>query len=763
MAYSELIKNFEKIRDYMRQFYVYGFRSRSEYTGKSARTYDDERRRVESWLGDYVGFRRDDSGKAVFLSVDSRRIPGNPLYEAFKAKTFTDRSVFLHFTLLDLLSDGVFRSVTEIQEALTDRYLTKLDAADGQEIWEPDRSTIRNKLNEYAELGILEREKDGRSYRYGRKDDSMDLSPLAEAIAFFAGSETLGVVGSYLQDRFFAGSDTLRFKHHYILYALDSEVLADLFMAMDEERDVALEVVGRKNFISRHTVYPMRIVISTQTGRQYVLGRQVKSGRFDMYRLDNIRHVIPLGPSAAAGKTEEAYQRFAKHMWGVALGRGRRNIIHIEFTVRVDEDEGYIAERLAREARVGSVLQTGPYSWKYSADVYDVDEMIPWMRTFIGRIEGIVCDDKTFANRFYKDVEAMAKAYDEEPGPGPRGVEEAVGTDSGRQPGASPAPKAETAFLPLFHEVYGRYYRIAEKILEEAARKGGITKARVNAIAGEEGFAESVLTLPGAMTEDWHLLLEGVDGKTLTSILDNEEDPSNLRLPLTLLEKRWIKAVLLDPKAALFPDESFDPDGLWPDVRPLFDPAKIVRFDQYGDGDPYDDPHYRDVFRKVMTAIREDRMIEVRFTSGKNKVRTWRCAPKKMEYSAKDDKFRVLVIKEGYDDISPVNIARVEDVRVEGPISEEMLGFPETPKKEARLLLTDDRNALDRAMLHFSHLQKETRQIDDRHFEVTLYYDAEDATEIVIRILSFGPMLQVLGDGSLRREVEARILRQMDI
>ena len=247
------------------------------------------------------------------------------------------------------------------------------------------------------------------------------------------------------------------------------------------------------------------------------------------------------------------------------------------------------------------------------------------------------------------------------------------------------------------------------------------------------------------------------------SILGNEEDPSNLRLPLTLLEKRWIKAVLLDPKAALFPDESFDPDGLWPDVRPLFDPAKIVRFDQYGDGDPYDDPHYRDVFRKVMTAIREDRMIEVRFTSGKNKVRTWRCAPRKMEYSAKDDKFRVLVIKEGYDDISPVNIARVEDVRVEGPIPEEMLGFPETPKKEARLLLTDERNALDRAMLHFSHLQKETRQIDDRHFEVTLYYDAEDATEIVIRILSFGPMLRVLGDESLRREVEARILRQMDI
>ena len=40
MAYSELIKNFEKVRDYMREFYVYGFKRREEYDAKSARSYD---------------------------------------------------------------------------------------------------------------------------------------------------------------------------------------------------------------------------------------------------------------------------------------------------------------------------------------------------------------------------------------------------------------------------------------------------------------------------------------------------------------------------------------------------------------------------------------------------------------------------------------------------------------------------------------------------------------------------------------------------
>ena len=50
MAYSELIKNFEKVRSYMRDFYVYGFKGRDEFDSKSARIYDDEYRRVKAWL-----------------------------------------------------------------------------------------------------------------------------------------------------------------------------------------------------------------------------------------------------------------------------------------------------------------------------------------------------------------------------------------------------------------------------------------------------------------------------------------------------------------------------------------------------------------------------------------------------------------------------------------------------------------------------------------------------------------------------------------
>ena len=106
MAYSELVKSFERIRNYMREFYVYGFKSRDEYGMKSTRSYDNERRRIESWLGDYMSFRQESSGKNVFLSLDSRRVQRNPLYKAFKAKSFTDKDITLHFYILDILADG---------------------------------------------------------------------------------------------------------------------------------------------------------------------------------------------------------------------------------------------------------------------------------------------------------------------------------------------------------------------------------------------------------------------------------------------------------------------------------------------------------------------------------------------------------------------------------------------------------------------------------------------------------------------------------
>ena len=79
MAFSELIKNFDNIRSYMKEFFIYGFKTREEYDKKSARSYDNERRRIQSYLGDLVSFRQTPSGKNMFISLDGRSVTHNPL------------------------------------------------------------------------------------------------------------------------------------------------------------------------------------------------------------------------------------------------------------------------------------------------------------------------------------------------------------------------------------------------------------------------------------------------------------------------------------------------------------------------------------------------------------------------------------------------------------------------------------------------------------------------------------------------------------
>lgn len=149
-SYSELIKNFEKIRNYMREFYVFGFKSRDEYNKKSARSYDDERRRIESWLGDHMSFVRTPEGKNVFISIDSQVSQHNPFYKTLKAKSFTDGDITLHFILFDILhSPEIVLSLPEIIEKM-DEYFSVFESP-----MMFDESTVRKKLKEYIEQGIV--------------------------------------------------------------------------------------------------------------------------------------------------------------------------------------------------------------------------------------------------------------------------------------------------------------------------------------------------------------------------------------------------------------------------------------------------------------------------------------------------------------------------------------------------------------------------------------------------------------------------------
>jgi hypothetical protein len=101
---------------------------------------------------------------------------------------------------------------------------------------------------------------------------------------------------------------------------------------------------------------------------------------------------------------------FCSHSWGVS-GNNFTRLEHIEMTVFAGPDDGHIVERLEREKRCGKVEQSDNTHWRFTADVYDTLEMLPWLRTFTGRITDLQCSNQSLISRFWKDFGEMEKMY----------------------------------------------------------------------------------------------------------------------------------------------------------------------------------------------------------------------------------------------------------------------------------------------------------------------------------------------------------------
>lgn len=296
----------------------------------------------------------------------------------------------------------------------------------------------------------------------------------------------------------------------------------------------------------------------------------------------------------------------------------------------------------------------------------------------------------------------------------------------------------------LFSEIYGSYFNVVAAILSEAS-DGNLTERRLTELVRDRAFAESALTIPSALKSEAWPLLDGA----YRSVLHHKPT-----MPLTTLQKRWLKALLADPRIALF-----DPDtaGL-EHVEPLYAQDTFVLFDQYADGDPYGDPVYITCFQTALKAIREKRRLRIRFHGRTGARHSFVCVPYRLEYSAKDDKFRLLAA--GKRRLNTINMARVRFCELLEPYEPEEVTLPRERPEELVMLLHDERNGLERVLLHFSHFEKETLRLDDRLYQIKLRYDRDDETELLIRVLSFGPVLEVKSPGEFIRLIRGRIRRQ---
>ena len=297
----------------------------------------------------------------------------------------------------------------------------------------------------------------------------------------------------------------------------------------------------------------------------------------------------------------------------------------------------------------------------------------------------------------------------------------------------------------IFSELYSAYYNTVASILKTVIKQP-LKKNELRDIVEKNAFSESILNIEPALTEGrWQLIRS--DGSTPLV-----HSPS---MPMTTLEKQWLKAIYADPRIRLFVDD----EDVLPDVKPLFTASDYSIFDKYSDGDPYDDDTYKETFRLILDAIEKRYPLSIDTTNRKGNIIHMVLMPEYLEYSEKDDKFRLMGSGCRYG--GTVNLARIICCKpYTKPYEINPVETVQSKTQTVEFELIDKRNALERILLHFAHFEKQVERIDSDHYRVNISYDKDDETEMVIRILSFGPMIKVTAPQHFVELIKERLTNQ---
>ena len=322
----------------------------------------------------------------------------------------------------------------------------------------------------------------------------------------------------------------------------------------------------------------------------------------------------------------------------------------------------------------------------------------------------------------------------------------------------------------LFSELYTCYYQVVKQILNHA-EKESLTVRQMTEIVNTYGHKESALSIiPNLLNGTWPLL-EQVSTPEGPAKYTSRISCCNKPLPLTYLQKSWLKALLLDSRICLFlNDEQLSVlEKALEQTEPLFYPSDFYYFDQYKDHDPFASVQYRAHFQKILAAIQQKRLLSISYLSGQKRILTGIWLPCRLEYGQKEGKFRLycIRIRNNHDlQMDVLNLGRILKIEETDQIAKEDLSIDSFLDKSLSLNplvleITDQRDALERAMLHFSCYEKKIERLEESDkYLCSIYYDKRWETELLIQVLSFGPVVKVIGPESFLKQIVDRVKKQ---
>lgn len=402
-SFNELVKNFNMIRPYARDFYLNGFKSREAFRQKSLRSYDNERRRIESYLHPYIQTEQTDKGKNLRLVFDPADLDTNPLFKLWQTKSFTKNDIFLHFVLLDALSIHAKLSLKGLTALIHDDYLSQFEEEQTPVFSE---ITIRNKLKESVQLGIIQEQKiDGILY-YQLVAPIHFTEEWIPVLQFFKETLPGGVLGQFLLDKLAADPQPIfSFKHQFISRILDEQVSLTILQAIRQHR--YLYVTQDRGKESK--VVPAALYSSTENGREYLIGFRQKNQLFSI-RIDHIKKI----ETGEIVKEYQVFQQFFLEKQSFSWNGHffQRPAKKLRVLLQIDQKtEDFLVQRLHREQRMGVTQRMDEHTVSFEIELIDLFAINPFLRTFTGRIIAIETDDLRWKKRFIEDMKEMIDLY----------------------------------------------------------------------------------------------------------------------------------------------------------------------------------------------------------------------------------------------------------------------------------------------------------------------------------------------------------------
>ena len=417
---SLLIRDYENIRQILRDIYIFGCFSRDDFIEKkgiSGRKYDKEQQRINAYLPKkFIQKRRVDKKVLLYCAYSVMDGGSNHLADTYRNKSFTALDVMSFFFVQQLLNESEEMTAAEILDALP--------ATNDRAIFTKDN--LRVKLDELVDKGFIQIRKEGRSILYrlaediweGFSDDELmdiclflefmkNVSPIEMPYYFL--HEKLMLYLSVERGKTVSGKDIFHFKHNHLFNSLDNDILLEILRAMKANQMLEVFFYGNDKGVK---IIPIELIHDGVYGRQYLYCLDTETDHSTVIRLDRMSHISVLQKLTKDEENRKAsMEGYSDYCWCTSGADEILSEIVIEF--RFDEqNEDYILRRIQAEGHGGTINRLAEGLYEYRIKLRDPDEMVPWIRSFGERAKVISSGQKKTEEKVAEEWKKALVKYD---------------------------------------------------------------------------------------------------------------------------------------------------------------------------------------------------------------------------------------------------------------------------------------------------------------------------------------------------------------